>query len=77
MSINNAKKEGEPVLYSDYISIVSSLDSNMCLNIDEDGDTLQNGLEVNAFETPDPFKLCNYLVHSDYEFREGPEVKGK
>ena len=28
MSINKAKKQGEPVLYSDYISLVSSKDPN-------------------------------------------------
>lgn len=69
ISVNKAKKMGEPVLYSDYISLVSVKDKHQCLNIDEFGDRLEMGLEVNAFESPDPFKLCNYLDYEKYEER--------
>lgn len=71
------KKMGEPVLYSDYISMVSAKDKHQCLNVDEFGDHLEMGLEVNAFESPDPFKICNYLDFQSYDERESFDFKGK
>jgi hypothetical protein len=63
ISMDNSKRLGDPVLYSDQIGVVSSKDRSYWFNITESSlYHFQIGLEVNAFEEGVPLKINNYLA---------------
>jgi hypothetical protein len=64
LSVNNAKKNGEAVLYSELVLINSAKNSHYFLNVDKTRDAVINfhkGLEVNASEDQTPLKLCCFM----------------
>ena len=64
LSVNNVKKKGEAVLYSELVLINSAINSHYFLNIDKTRDAVDNfhkGLEVNASEDQTLLKLCCYM----------------
>jgi hypothetical protein len=63
-SLNQGKKNGEPILYSDQLILINSMDPQWKLsvqNIDDANASIADGLEVNASEVGMPLKICNYL----------------
>lgn len=65
VSVNNAKKIGEPITYSDQIQIVSTNNNRYSLNIQKGSiRDLMKGLEVNAYENPANLKLCSFMEYS-------------
>ena len=73
LSVNNVKKKGEAVLYSELVLINSAINSHYFLNIDKTRDAVDNlhkGLEVNASEDQTLLKLCCYMDISTVNERE-------
>jgi hypothetical protein len=62
LSLNSAKRPGEPIFYGDQILLVNSDLPQWKLSVQNVGEAvIEDGLEVNASEMPRPLKICNYL----------------
>lgn len=75
--MNNAKKLGEPILYSDLIHLQNTKNNNYWLNIDNSLESIvhfDRGLEVNASEDKVSLKLSNYMDFQNVKEKLNNEV---
>ncbi len=68
-SVKNSKDLGEPILYSDQVTIRNMMNKQYWININKiKNNPLQynSGLEINASENNSAFKICCYMDFKTY-----------